>query len=204
MKKLVIIGAGGHGKVIADIAFKNQYTDIVFLDDNKNIYECAGLPVKGTVEKAKDYIDWDFIIAIGDSDKRKAIFEKIEKTNFNIVSLIHPNAVISRRVDIGKGTVVMAGCVINSDTMIGKACIINSCASVDHDGKIQDFSHISVGAHLAGNVFVGKNTWIGAGAIVLNNLSICNDTIIGAGAVVTHCIENKGVYIGIPARPVED
>lgn len=200
LKKLVIIGASGHGKVIADIALKNQYEEIVFLDDDKTITECAGFDVKGTTENIEEYLSWDFIVAIGDALARQSIFRKLENIPCNIVSLIHPNAVISRRVEIKKGTVIMAGAVINSDTKIGKGCIVNTGASVDHDGIVDDFVHISVGAHVAGTVRIGLKTWIGAGATVLNNLSICNNCMVGAGAVVIEDIDEKGTYIGVPAK----
>lgn len=200
LRKLVIIGASGHGKVIADIALKNQYEEIIFLDDDNTIMECAGLPVKGTTKDIEKYLSWDFIVAIGEANVRKKIFDKLELKSCNIVSLIHPNAIISRRVQIEKGTVIMAGSIINSDTKIGKGCIVNTGASVDHDGIIQDFVHISVGAHVAGSVHVGLKTWVGAGAIVLNNLNICNECMIGAGAVVINDINIKGTYIGVPAK----
>lgn len=195
LKKLVIIGASGHGKVIADIAAKNGYQEIVFLDDNEDLIECAGFPVVGKTSKALS-MDGDKIIAIGNAKIR----ERIQKENENIVTLIHPDAVISRRVRIGKGTVVMAGVVINSDAVIGEGCIINTCSSVDHDCKIGDFSHVSVGAHVAGTVVVGERTWIGAGATVSNNVIIGSDCMIGAGAVVVKDIEKAGTYIGVPAK----
>ena len=184
MKKLVIIGASGHGKVIADIALKNQYEEIVFLDDNRTITECAGFAVRGTTENIEKYLSWDFIVAIGDALARQNIFEKLENIPCNIVSLIHPKAVVSRRVEIKKGTVVMAGAVINSDTKIGKGCIVNTGASVDHDGTVDDFVHISVGAHVAGNVHIGLRTWIGAGAIVLNNLILEQSDITMLGSIL--------------------
>lgn len=200
LNRLVIIGASGHGKVIADIAVKCGYKDIVFLDDNENVKECAGFPVKGTTANVKEYQKWDFIVAIGDAVVRENIYKNLEKHSFKIVSLIHPDAVISRRVNIGKGTVVMAGAVINSDTTIGKGCIVNTGASVDHDGVVEDFVHISVGAHVAGTVHIGLRTWIGAGAIILNNLNVCTDCMVGAGAVVIKNLDQPGTYIGVPAK----
>lgn len=194
MKRLVIIGASGHGKVIADIAIKNGYEDIVFLDDDETVKECAGFPVIGKTCEAVDK-DGDKIVAIGNAKIR----EKIQK-NIKTVTLIHPDAVISRRVEIGDGTVVMAGAVVNSDVKIGKGCIINTCASVDHDCSIGDFSHISVGSHVAGTCVIGERTWIGAGATVSNNIRVCGDCMIGVGAVVIEDIEKSGVYIGVPAR----
>ena len=194
MKKIIIIGASGHGKVIADIAVKNGYEDIVFLDDNEKINECAGFPVVGKTSDAIQ-MDGDKIVAIGNADIR----EKIQK-DIKAVTLTHPSAVISRRVEIGEGTVIMAGAVINSDTVIGKGCIINTGASVDHDCRLGDYVHVSVGAHVAGTVNIGDRTWIGAGATVKNNIDICDGCMIGAGAVVVSDIIEKGVYMGVPAK----
>lgn len=197
LKKLVIIGASGHGKVIADIAEKNGYSDIVFLDDNASVQECAGFPVVGRVSEA-DERDGDKIVAIGNAKIRESIQERIN----NVVTLIHPAAVISRRVTLGSGTVVMAGAIINSDVVIGKGCIINTGASVDHDCKVGNYSHISVGAHVAGTVNIGVRTWIGAGATISNNLRICDNCIIGAGAVVIKDICKSGTYIGVPIKEI--
>lgn len=196
MNRLIIIGASGHGKVIADIAVKIGYTDIVFLDDNEKITECAGFPVVGKTVQAGD-MDGDKIVAIGNAGIR----EKIQKT-IETVTLVHPDASISRRVQIGQGTVVMAGAVINSDVTVGRGCIINTCASVDHDCKIGDYVHVSVGAHVAGTCEIGKGTWIGAGAVVSNNIRIHDDSIVGAGAVVVSNIEQSGTYVGVPVRKV--
>ena len=197
MKKLVIIGASGHGKVVADIAVKSGYEEIVFLDDNENIVECAGFPVVGKICDA-DIIDGDKIVAIGNPIIRERI-----QSSIKVVTLVHPDAVISRRVKIGFGSVIMAGAVINSDVIIGEGCIINTGSSVDHDCTIEEFSHISVGAHVAGTVNVGARTWIGAGAIVSNNVSICGDCIIGAGAVVVKDLHKNGTYVGCPARKIK-
>ena len=195
VKRLVIIGASGHGKVIADIAVKNGYEDIVFLDDDQNVKECAGFPVIGKTVEANE-MDGDKIVAIGNPEIRERILEGIS----GVITLIHPNAVISRRVEIGEGSVIMAGAVINTDAVIGKGCIINTGASVDHDCRIGDFAHVSVGAHVAGTCEIGKKTWIGAGATVSNNVNICGDCMIGAGTVVIKDIEKPGTYVGVPAR----
>lgn len=199
LNRLVIIGASGHGKVIADIAVKCGYKDILFLDDNENVKECAGFPVIGKVSDAVTMED-DKIVAIGNAEIR----EKIQSQLSNLVTLIHPSAVVSRRVEIGKGTVVMAGAVINSDVIIGKGCIINTGASVDHDCKLEDFVHVSVGAHVAGTVAIGRKTWIGAGATISNNVSICGHCMIGAGAVAVKDIIEPGTYVGAPVKKIKD
>lgn len=199
-KKLVIIGASGHGKVIADIAKKNGYTEIVFLDDNEAVTQCGGYKVAGTSKSAEQYADYDFIVGIGNAKIRQTIQETLVKKNLKIATLVHPNAVIAERVTISEGTVVMAGAVINPDTIVGRGCIINTCSSVDHDCMLGDFAHVSVGAHVAGTVTIEERTWIGAGATVSNNIAITRDCMIGAGAVVVKDIEQSGTYIGVPAR----
>lgn len=201
MKRLAIIGASGHGKVIADIAVKNGYEEIVFLDDNPNVQECAGFRVVGTSGEVDIYPDCDVIVAIGNASIRKKIHKQVGEDR--LATLIHPQAAISRRVTIGKGTVVMAGAVINSDSKIGEGCIINTGASVDHDCNIGDFVHVSVGAHVAGTVIIGDGTWIGAGATVSNNIEICGECMIGGGAVVVSNIKEKGTYIGVPVKKMK-
>lgn len=199
MRKLAIIGASGHGKVVADIARKNGYSEIVFLDDDENIRECGTYPVIGNSSQA-GRIDADVIVGIGNAGVRKQIQESIPDEK--LVTLIHPDAVVAEDVVMGVGTVVMAGAVINPGTHIGKGCIINTCSSVDHDCSVGDYVHIAVGSHLCGTVFVGNGTWIGAGATVSNNVSICSDCMIGAGAVVVDDIQESGTYVGVPAKRV--
>lgn len=198
MKQLVIIGASGHGKVVADIAKKNEYSKIVFLDDNASLKECGGYPVVGNSSQAVGQ-KCDTIVAIGNAAVRQKIQEALEASGVRIVSLVHPDAVIAESVGIGAGTVVMAGAVINPMTQIGKGCIINTCSSVDHDCVIGDYVHVSVGAHVAGSVHIGEKTWIGAGATVSNNVRICEHCMIGAGAVVVKNIAIEGTYKGVPA-----
>ena len=200
MNNLVIVGASGHGKVIADIAEKVGYTDIVFLDDNPKVELCGIYKVVGGCKLAAAYKNADFVVAIGNTEVRRKIQSELIAMGLHIVSLIHPAAVIAPNVKIGDGTVVMAGAVINPCTEIGQGCIVNTCASVDHDCRIGDYVHVSVGAHVAGTVIIGDNTWVGAGATVINNIKITADCMIGAGAVVVKNIESKGIYKGIPAR----
>lgn len=198
-RKLIIIGASGHGRVVADIARQMGYEDIAFLDDNRELQTCGAYPVIGSSEDVGKHKDADVIVAIGNTKIREHIQEQIENV-VHITTLIHPDAVIADDAVLGVGTVVMAGAVINPGTTIGKGCIINTCSSVDHGCQIGDFVHISVGAHIAGNVFVGNRTWIGIGASVTNNVNICGDCMIGAGAVVIKDIGEVGTYIGVPAE----
>jgi len=203
-ERLIIIGASGQGKVVADIAINlKKWKTIAYLDDNKTISSCMGYPVIGKTNDFLSFLeDSDFCIAIGDNRTRQSIFEILDNKNASIVSLIHPSSTIGSFVEIGKGTVIMAGVVVNACTKIGKACIINTSSSVDHDNILGDFVHISPGAHLAGNVSIGTRTWIGLGSSIIQNVSICEDVIIGAGSVVLKNIIKDGTYVGTPGRKI--
>ena len=201
---LIIIGASGHGKVVADIAIKlNKWQSIAYFDDDDSIKTCMGLQVIGkTVDVIKYKDKAEFFIAIGNNLIRERIYRELENIGIETITLIHPSAIIGNDVEIGLGTVVMAGTVINSSSRIGKACIINTSSSVDHDNLIGDFVHIAPGVRLAGTVKVGNGSWLGIGSVVSNNLSICSNCKIGAGAVVVKDIEESGTYIGVPTKRV--
>ncbi len=201
MNRLIIVGAGGHGKVIADNAIKNGYTDIFFVDDNST-GECMGFSVTGTCADIEKFNDGntDFVIGIGNNTTRKMIAEKYD---VNWITLIHPSAQIAVNASIGKGTVVMAGAVVNACATVGEHCIINSSAVVEHDNLLKDYVHISPGVKLGGTVAVGEQTHIGIGATVSNNIAICSDCFIGAGAVVVRDIKDVGTYAGIPVRKIK-
>ena len=191
--RLVIVGAGGHGKVIADIAIKNGYQDISFVD------ECINYSIIGRSSDLERLNDGktDFVIAIGNNMTRKKI---AESHTVNWVTLIHPSAQIGANVSIEHGTVVMAGAVVNACASIGRHCIINTCAVVEHDNVLGDYVHISPNAALGGTVQIGECTHIGIAATVINNINICNNCRIGAGAVVVKDITESSTYIGIPAK----
>lgn len=204
MNKLIIVGASGHGKVVADIALLNGYDEIYFLDDNPNIKSLGNFQVIGSFEKifGLDSNEYGVFVGIGNASVRRRMQSKLEESGYNVVSLIHPSSVIAYDVEIGCGTVVMAGAVINSGSVIGKGCIINTSSSVDHDNNIGDYVHVSVAAHTAGTVSVGTNTWIGIGAVISNNISISRDVTIGAGAVVVKDICESGTYVGVPIKKI--
>lgn len=198
MNRLIIIGAGGHGKVIADSALRNGYTNIGFLDD-RAAGDMIGFPIVGGTQDIERFNDGktDFIIGIGNN----AVRQKIAKEHsVNWVSVIHPSAQIAVRVTIGKGTAVMANAVINACAEVGEHCIINTGAIIEHDDVIENYAHISPNAALGGTVHIGSLTHIGIGATVKNNTEICSDCIIGAGAVVVKSIYEPGTYVGVPAR----
>jgi sugar O-acyltransferase (sialic acid O-acetyltransferase NeuD family) len=196
-KRLIIVGAGGHGRVASDIASLVGYSDICYLDDS----DISGMNVIGKVSDFVKYVrEADFFVAIGNNKTRERLYNEMKSSGADIVSLVHPAAVIAPSVKIGSGSIIMAGAVVNNGALLGTGVIVNTCSSVDHDCIIEDFSHISVGAHLAGTVSIGKRAFICAGATVINNVSVCDDSVIGAGAVVISNINERGTYVGVPAR----
>ena len=201
MNRLVIIGTGGHGRVIADLAVKNRYTNICFIDDYAT-GACLGFPIIGTCDHIEDENDGetDFIIGIGNNAIRKEISEK---HNVNWATIIHPSAQIAVGVSIGKGTAIMACAVVNACASVGNHCIINTGAVVEHDNMIDDYVHISPKAVLGGTVHIGKCTHVGIGASVKNNTDICNNCIVGAGAVVVNDITEWETYVGVSARKIK-
>ena len=201
LRRLIIIGAGGHAKVCAEIAQLNGYKDIIYLDDNDNItnknllFGC----VSGKVNDI-DKFDGDIFVAIGDSVIREKLLNYITSKNRDVISLVHPSAVVSDYVTLGAGVVIMAGAVVNPSVVIEDGSIINTCSSIDHDCYIGSNSHVAVGAHICGTVTIGNKCWIGAGATVLNNVNITDNVTVGAGAVVLKDIFEQGTYVGVPVR----
>jgi len=199
-KRLVIIGAGGHGKVVADIAQLNGYKEIIFLDDDTNLKRNGIYAVVGTTKDIDKYKDHHFIVGIGNNAIRAKIIDQLEEKNALIVTLIHPSAVIDKTVHIEEGTVVMANAVINADAYIGRGCIINTAATIDHECMLHDYIHVSPGSHLAGNIDVGSFTWIGIGSTISNNIKIKSNCIIGAGSVVIKDVEENMKIAGNPVK----
>ncbi len=197
-QNVIIIGAGGHAKVVADIIVKSGDKVLGFLDDNSMLTEVMGYPVLGRICDIDRYRDKAaFVIGIG-SNSVRAKLAQICKIKW--YTAIHPSAQIGMEVSVGCGTVVMANAVINSSAQIGRHCIINTGAVIEHDNKIADYVHASPGAVLCGTVSVGEFTHIGAGAVIRNNISIGSHTVIGAGAVVVKDIVQAGIYVGVPAK----
>lgn len=194
-KNVVILGAGGHANVIADIISAMGEKVVAFLDDDQQNNERSG--------SISDYVKFknaEFIIGIGNADIRESLANSL---NVKWFTASHPSAIISPSAVLGKGTVVMPNAVINARAVIGNHCIINTGAIVEHDNIISDYVHISVGAKLGGTVTIGKKTWIGIGSTVKNNVNIFSDCMIGAGATVVDDISTKGTYVGIPARKLK-
>jgi len=199
MKKVIIIGASGHAKVIADIVIKSGDKLVGFLDDNIQLPEkVIGYPYLGVISDYAKYADdCNFVIGIGNNSIRKKIADGM---NVKWYTAIHPSAQIAIETVIGEGTVVMANAVINTSARIGMHCIINTASVIEHDNVIGDYVHISPNATLCGTVSIGNKTHIGAGVTVKNNISVCQDVIVGAGGVVVKNIDEQGTYIGVPIK----
>ncbi len=205
-KEIVIIGAGGHAKVIIDLIesmpeISRKYK-VELLDDNIPIGTLiCGKKITGTISNCLNYsADAKFIISIGNNKIRRKVAEKYQ---LPYISLIHPSAVIGKNVDLGQGTVVMANAVINCESKIGKHCIINTSATIDHECMLGDYVHISPGVHLGGQVSVGEESWIGIGSCVKNNVDIGKKVVVGAGTVVIKGLAEKCTAVGNPAKIIK-
>lgn len=188
---LYIYGNGGHAKVVADIARANGYDNLIFLDDNSDMKFNSNLPKH------------PIIIAIGNALIRQKLQNLVLSSEFELITLIHPTAVIGSDVTIGNGSVVMPGAIINAKSTIGNGVIINSGAIVEHDCIIGNFAHICPGVAIAGGSLVGERSWIGIGSSVIQNITIKPDITIGAGSVVVKDILEGSLAYGNPCRVVK-
>ena len=199
MKRIALIGAGGHAKVIVDLINElNIYKIVGFYDDDitAKLYNITNL---GKINNIDSSIE-NFIIGIGNDKIRKKIFEN--NKNLKWVTLIHPSAIVSKNVTIDSGTVVCAGSIIQTDVKIGKQCIINTGCSIDHECVINDFCSICPKATLCGQVQIGTLSFIGANSTIIQCLNIGNNCIIGAGSVIIKNVEDNKKVVGNPGRIV--
>ena len=195
---MYIFGASGHGKVIAEIAEENNIQIEGFIDSDESKHSILTYPVKQSLPSLETN---NVVIAIGNNSIRRKIVT--ENNQFQYVTLIHPNANISKSVTINEGSVVMAGATLNAEVQIGKHCIINTNASVDHECMIEDYVHISPNVSLAGNVSIGEGTHIGIGACVIQGVKIGKWCTIGAGAVIIKDIPDCAVVVGNPGKIIK-
>lgn len=201
MTKLLLIGAGGQGKVCLDIAKKMKKWDtFYFLDDKLEGY-IMGTKILGLIDIEKYKNDgFDIFVSIGDNLIRSRLLEICIKHNFNIVNLISNSTYLSPYCNLGFGIAIMPGVIINANTTIDNGAIINSGAIIEHDCNIGKFSHISPGSSIGGSCNIGEFVWIGIGATLINNLVIEKNVMIGAGSVVVKSIVEPGTYFGVPAK----
>ncbi|MNF86143.1 putative acetyltransferase EpsM [compost metagenome] len=205
MNKLAVLGASGHGKVVADTALCCGWDMVEFFDDAWPSRLVNGSwPIVGDSQALQDRLgDYQgVIVAIGNNAVRHAKLKDLLVSHAPVVSLVHPRAEVSRFASIGVGSVVFAGAVVNVDVKTGVGAILNTGCSVDHDCVLADAVHISPGARLAGTVSVGEKSWIGIGASVRQMINVGCQVVVGAGAAVVNDVPDNVVVVGVPARVV--
>lgn len=209
-RRVLILGAGGHGRVVLDILLETGDHQIVgFLDSNDAIHgrRVDGFPVLGDPQEltylAQAHDVDAVIIAIGDNGTRRRLAREVEAAGLELVSAIHPSATLARNATLGRNVVVAAGTVVCAHTQIGDSVILNTGCIVDHQTMIGEGSHICPGVRLAGRVKVESGAFIGIGATVVPRVTIGCEAIVGAGAVVIDDVPSMATVVGIPARPVK-
>lgn len=204
MSGLLIIGAGGHGRVVADAAEESgQWKRVAFVDDRyPEIQESGEWRVLGPLASCRRWItDYpDAIVAIGDNRTRLSRLRRLADVGYRLPVVVHPMAYVGRRALVGSGSVLMAQAAVNVGARVGDACIVNTGAVVEHDCELGDGVHISPGAALAGGVKVGECAWVGIGASVKQEVRIGVDAIVAAGAAVVRDVADGRTAVGIPAR----
>jgi acetyltransferase EpsM len=203
--KIVVIGRGGHSKVVSEMILSNQENDIVgFLDDKYSEVRVSEDTYCGPISSAKELLknspNIKVVIAIGDNKTRQSIVERLKFSDEQYVSIIHKSAVISPTAKIGYGSVIMPNSVINADSIIGNHAIINTGSVVEHDSIVGDFSHVCPCVTLTGTVQIGEGANVGAGSTIIPNISIGEWAVIGAGATVITDIPSHVTAIGTPAK----
>ena len=203
MRRLALLGASGHGKVVADIALTSGWDEVVFFDDAwPERLQNGPWPIVGSgatlMERLSEF--QGVLVSIGDCTVRWNKHLELRAAGAILATVVHPAATISRYVTLGAGTVVMAGAVVNVDSQIGEAAIINTGATIDHDCWLADGVHICPGGHLSGNVRVGHCSMVGVGGAVKQGITIGNQAVIGAGAVLIRNVGEGMVVVGNPAR----
>jgi len=207
MQILAILGASGHGKVIAEAALlSGEWADVVFFDDAyPSLKKVESWSVVGNTQDLIDQPDTysGVVIAIGNNETRVSKQAELLQHRCNIVSIIHPSAIVSPSAIILPGSVVLAGAIINPFCKIGEACILNTGATIDHDCQLSSGVHISPGVNLAGGVLVGRASWLGIGSCVKQLVSIGENVIVGAGAAVIKDTPNNCTLVGVPAKAIQ-
>jgi sugar O-acyltransferase (sialic acid O-acetyltransferase NeuD family) len=206
MERIVVLGGGGHAKVLISILKKLRTYRMIGYTDLRENGQILGIPHLGGDDILSDLKGkgrrLSAAIGIGNtslSRKRMSLKKYLEDLDVLLPSIISPDSVVNEDTRIGRATVVFDGAVVNSGARIGDCCIVNTNSTVEHDCVISDNGHIAPGASLSGGVIIGENTLIGTGATIIQNVHICGDCVIGAGAVVLKDIDVPGTYIGVPA-----
>lgn len=206
MSKIVVVGGGGHAKVLVGVLKRTSW-DILGYSDQADRGVILGIPYLGSDDKLPEILraqgHCSAVIGVGKIDAspaRMRLQTQISTLGFDFPAIVAPTALVAEEVELGLGTAVFDGAVINSGAVTGSACIVNTNSTVEHDCRLGDNVHIASGATLSGGVIVHDNCLLGAGSTVIQNVVICADCLIGAGSTVVKDIEVAGVYAGNPAR----
>jgi sugar O-acyltransferase (sialic acid O-acetyltransferase NeuD family) len=209
MRKLVLVGGGGHAKVLISVLKKSGSYELIGYTDVRDSGELLGIPYLGTdsaLEEIKETLaDCCAAVGVGKvsvNEKRMQIVDRLALLGFRLPVIISPHAVVNEDVTIGDGSVIFDGAVVNTGTIIGRASIINTNSTVEHDCIIGDNVHVAPGANLSGGVRVGHNCMIGTGANIIQGIGICADCLIGAGSIVVKDVTIPGTYAGNPAKRI--
>lgn len=203
MKRLAILGASGHGKVVADAAELSGWSEIVFFDDAwPDVKSNSVWPVLGnTADLLESVSEFSGVaVAIGNNAIRLEKLNLLRNQGVVLPAIIHPNSVVSRYAKIGDGSVVCAGVIVNADAQVGAGAILNTGCSIDHDCVLAEAVHISPGARLAGGTKVDACAWVGIGAVVRQLITIGADSVVGAGAAVVKDVPEGATVVGVPAQ----
>lgn len=210
MTKILIIGAGGHGQVIADIILSRsrlgERLELVgFLDDDPSLLgkEVLDTFILGSVDQVYSIPHDAVVVGIGHNQTRALVYERLRAQGEQFATLVHPQATLAQHLAIGAGTVVFAGAVINTGSTLGPNVIVNTGATVDHHARLGAHVHIAPGTHVGGTVTIGEGTFLGIGSCVIPNLTIGEWTIVGAGAAVTGNLPERVTAVGVPARIIK-
>lgn len=200
MKKLLVIGSGGHARTILEIALLNYEVlgiiDVNYQDKEETI---LGVSVIGNLEKLSCYSadETSVFLALGDNLEREEVFGKVSELGYKMPALIHPTAIVSESVEIGEGSAICAGTILNPLVKIGRGVIINTGSIVDHESQINDFAHMAPGVNVAGRVGVGKRSFVGIGSSIIDKVTVGKDAIIGAGTVVLKNVPDGAKMVGV-------
>jgi sugar O-acyltransferase (sialic acid O-acetyltransferase NeuD family) len=201
LRSLVVYGAGGHGSVVADAASCAGLEVLGFLDDRRAAGELlAGGRVLGPAGGWRAPPGVGLALGVGDNAARQRLLEPFVAAGVELVTVVHPRAVVAVSASLGAGVVVLALAVINPGARVGKGAIINTASVIEHDVSVGDFAHVSSNATLAGGASLGELSHLGAGACVLPGVRVGRNCIVGAGAVVTRDVPDGCVCMGVPAR----
>jgi len=218
---VLIVGASGHGKVVAGVARSAGRTVLGFLDRDSETTSWAGRPVLGTDDDIGRVVDArgpvSVVVAIGDNATRREVVERVRAERaaraaragngppgIEFATLVHADATVAPDVEIGPGSVVMAGAVLNPGVRVGRHCIVNTGALVDHDGVLGDYASVGPGACLGGDVRVGEGAVVSLGASVIHRRTVAEHAVLGAGALAVDDVPPGVVAYGVPARVVRE